>query len=128
MRNPRLTLRFVVRTLTRLRHASKLGPNVLAYCLVKKYAAKASQLEHLARFLLETAERMKELNDERPPHQVTIQSFAVSKLRSPSTSGIHAWHIEWDTCVARHMADAVTGFLSGLGASAAVGQGQRQLG
>jgi hypothetical protein len=56
-----ITLHSVVRTLTRLRHATKLGPNVLVYCLVKNYAAKPSELEHLARFLLETAERMREL-------------------------------------------------------------------
>jgi hypothetical protein len=37
-----ITLRFVVRTLTRLKHATKLGPEVLAYVLVKKLLGQAS--------------------------------------------------------------------------------------
>jgi hypothetical protein len=41
------TLRSVTRTLLRLKHATKLGPDVLAYCLVKNYSAKPA-LEHLA--------------------------------------------------------------------------------
>jgi hypothetical protein len=64
MRNPRLTLRFTVRTLLRLKHVTQLGPNVLAYCLVKNYAAKASQLEHLGAVSTDTAARMRQLMDE----------------------------------------------------------------
>jgi hypothetical protein len=54
-----ITIRFLIRMLTRFKHASKLGPRVLAYTLVKAYCGRTSQFEHLARFLLETAERIK---------------------------------------------------------------------
>jgi hypothetical protein len=50
MPNPCITLRFVVRTLARLRHATKLGPQTLAYVLVKNRWGRPSQIEHLARF------------------------------------------------------------------------------
>ena len=39
-----ITLQFVTRTLTRLKHATSLGPNVLSYALVKAYWGKPSQL------------------------------------------------------------------------------------
>jgi hypothetical protein len=50
-----ITLQFVTRTLA---HSTRLGPNVIAYALVKAYCGRPSQLEYFARFLLETAERM----------------------------------------------------------------------
>jgi hypothetical protein len=58
-----ITLRFAVRTLTRLKRTTKLGPNTPAYALVKAYWGRPSQLEHLARFLSDTAARMRELTD-----------------------------------------------------------------
>jgi hypothetical protein len=60
-----ITLQFVTRTLARLKHSTRLGPNVIPYALVKAYCGRPSQLEYLARFLLETAERMKKLMDHR---------------------------------------------------------------
>jgi hypothetical protein len=65
MRNPRITLQFVTRTLARLKHTTKLGPEALAYVLVKEYWGRPSQLEHLAQFLSETAGQMKKLIDRR---------------------------------------------------------------
>jgi len=47
-----ITLRFVTRTLARRKWATNLGPDVLAYALVKAYSGRPSQLEHFARFLL----------------------------------------------------------------------------
>jgi hypothetical protein len=43
-----------VRTLPRLKHATSLGPQTLAYALVKNYQAKPAQLEHLAQCLTDT--------------------------------------------------------------------------
>ena len=58
-----ITLRFVTRTLARLKHVIHLGPNTLAYALVKNYQAKPSQLEHLAAVSVGHRLAMRELTD-----------------------------------------------------------------
>jgi hypothetical protein len=53
-----ITLRFVTRTLARLKHVTKIEPNglqTLASVLVTNHWGRPSQLEHLARFLSDTA-------------------------------------------------------------------------
>jgi hypothetical protein len=52
----RMTLRFT-RTLTRLKHSTKRGSNVLAYAFMKNYEATPAQIERLAQFL---SERMRQ--------------------------------------------------------------------